>query len=222
MPHIRSVQDRALIRTVRHLARQAGATHQQFEKLLDAYDEGVARGLSGAALKTYIAEDPVVSRFSPELTSQLDAEVYTPIIERGAEALAPTEPTADEDMATIKRAEALLRDDAKACWRDGELQEAYSEALERRQAAPSVEPQIDHLAIERDVAQRDCAKFGRMMRDPQSSREYWTSPTLQAHYAAAIERRLAGEAAMAASPSPAPGSPTEAASAAPPAAPASE
>jgi hypothetical protein len=199
MPHIRSAQDQALIRTVRHLARQAGATHQQFEKLLDAYDEGVARGLSGAALKTWISEDPVVSRFAPELTARLDAGVYAAILDRGAEALTPPEPTAEEDAATIANAQALLRADAKAYFGDAELQEAYAEALERRQAAPPpAEPAIDHLAIEREVAQRDVERF-------------WRSPALQSQYAAAIERRLAGDAAVAAGASPAPGSPAEAA-----------
>src|SRR5579862_5184819 len=99
MPHIRSAEDQALIRTARHLARQAGATHEQFQTLLAAYDEGSARGLSGDALKTYIAEDPVVSRFSPELTSRLDAEVYAPVFEHGAETLAPPQPSAEEDSA---------------------------------------------------------------------------------------------------------------------------
>ena len=52
MPLIRSAEDAAFIRSARHLAKQAGVTHAQFETLVGAYDDGVARGLSGPALLT--------------------------------------------------------------------------------------------------------------------------------------------------------------------------
>jgi hypothetical protein len=82
MRHLRSALDQALIRTARHLARQAGARHEQSQAMLSAYDEGVVRGLDGGA---YLAEDPVVGRDGAL------PEDYAAAIERG-EAAPPGSP----------------------------------------------------------------------------------------------------------------------------------
>jgi hypothetical protein len=68
---------------------------------------------------------------------------------------------AEEDAATIARVAELLRTSPDAYWRDGDLQEAQLEALERQEAAPPPEPDRAAVAdqIERQIAQRDVDKF---------------------------------------------------------------
>jgi hypothetical protein len=85
-------------------------------------------------------------------------------------------PSVEEDAATIARASELLRTDPNAYWRDAELQEAQFEALERQGAAPMAEPPIDHMAIERKIAQDDVGRFETMMREDPA--KYWRSPEL--------------------------------------------
>jgi hypothetical protein len=66
------------------------------------------------------------------------------------------------------------------------------------------------MAVERERARLDVARFETMLRDPERSREYWRSPALQSEYGAAIERSLAVEAATSAGAIAVPGSPTRA------------
>jgi hypothetical protein len=99
------------------------------------------------------------------------------IAEQGpAAVLAPT--SAEEDAATIARADELLRTNADAYWRDHDLQDLALEARERQQAAPPPEPGIDHDAIERRIAHRDCDKFAAMLRDPTQGSRRSQSRTL--------------------------------------------
>jgi hypothetical protein len=96
-------------------------------------------------------------------------------------------PSAQEDAATIARAGELLHNDPNAYWRDVELQEAQYEALERQKAAPTAEPPIDHMAIERKIAQDDVGRYETILRDEPA--KYWRSPELQQQYREAIGRR---------------------------------
>jgi hypothetical protein len=95
-------------------------------------------------------------------------------------------PTAEEDAATIARAAELLRTNPNAYWRDGDLQEAQLEALERQQAAPPPEPDGAAVAdqIERQIVQRNADKFAEMLRKEPA--KYWASPELQRQHHEAI------------------------------------
>jgi hypothetical protein len=126
--------------------------------------------------------------------------VYDVIAEQvPAAVLAPT--SAEEDAATIARANELLRTDADVYWCDHDLQEAVLEARERQQAAPPPEPGIDNYAIERRIAQRDCYKFAAMLREEPG--KYWGSPELQRHHHDASEPSIQ-EAPASPPPAPAP------------------
>jgi hypothetical protein len=63
-------------------------------------------------------------------------DLHAQIAAEGPEAvLDPTSPEGDRD--TIARAEALMRSDQAAYWRDEHLQEMMHDAIERQQATPA-------------------------------------------------------------------------------------
>jgi hypothetical protein len=95
-------------------------------------------------------------------------------------------PSAEDDAATIAKADELLRTNADAYWADQALQEAQLEALERQQATPPPEPDRAAVAdqIERQIAQRDVDKFAEMLRKEPA--KYWASPELQRQHRDAI------------------------------------
>jgi hypothetical protein len=104
----------------------------------------------------------------------------------GPDPAPPPVPTPASDQATIEEAEDRLAKDAASYWRDKDLQDRYSAALERRHApaapdpAAAALPPIDHWAIERARAHRDVQRFQEMLRDEKGSREYWNSASLKA------------------------------------------
>jgi hypothetical protein len=178
-------EDEEIRRGFRDAFARAGLSHQQFLDALGWYRD---RGQHLGADPTKLAES-----FSEFATSKgwqadhLDAavSVYDTIREAGPEVVLAT-PTAEEDAATIARASELLRTDAAAYWRDGDLQEAQLEALERQQAAPPPEPDRAAVGdqIERQIAQRNVDKFAEMLRKEPA--KYWASPELQRQHHEAI------------------------------------
>jgi hypothetical protein len=138
--------------------------------------------------------------------------VYNTIREQGPAALTDA-PTPERDAETIEYATKLLRTEPDRYWADAELQELQLEAIERQQGAPQAPAAVDHYQIERQIAQRDVAKFEAMMRDPQEAQKYWRSPELQAQFRDAITRSTQ-EVAVIEQPAPV-STPTETAPAAP-------
>jgi hypothetical protein len=59
-------------------------------------------------------------------------------------------------------------------------------AMERREAAPTAEPPIDHMAIERKITQDDVGRFEMMLREDPA--KYWRSPEMQQRFREAIGR----------------------------------
>jgi hypothetical protein len=114
--------------------------------------------------------------------------VYGLIREQGPAAVMAPAPSADEDAATIAKADELLRTNADAYWRDHDLQEAAFEARERQVAAPPPAPDPSSPAaserLERQIAQQTVDKFARMVREEPG--KYWSSPDLQRQYSEAI------------------------------------
>jgi hypothetical protein len=188
---INTAADEQAFRAARHMALAAGATPQQFEQLAEAYADGITRGLTGTALKDHIAEAPAVTRsFSSELLSRLGTNVFDPIAQHGAAPFLPAVPTAEEDAATIAKAEALMRENAKAYFRDGELQDAYADALERRGPAARNAPPMARPPVptrESDQAVIEEAE-DRLAKNPQA---YFRDKDLVDRYSAALERRQA-------------------------------
>jgi hypothetical protein len=142
--------------------------------------------------------------------------VYDQIRDAGPDAVLAT-PTAEEDVATIARAAELLRTNPDAYWRDGDLQEAQLEALERQEAAPPPEPDRGAIAdqIERHIAQRNVDKFAEMLRKEPS--KYWASPELQRQHHEAIAAAIRETPQPVAQPTAAPSSPVSPAAAPAPA-----
>jgi hypothetical protein len=178
--------DDRFYRAVRDGFRASGLGRAQLTEALTWYrDHGQQLGGDATKLAESFSEFVLSKGWSAEHLVAATS-VQAAIQERGPDAVIAT-PTPDEDRATIERATELLRKDADAYWRDTELQELQLEAIERQQAAPSpVAAEVDHYAIERQIAHRDMQKFETMMREePQ---KYWASPEAQAAYRDAIER----------------------------------
>jgi hypothetical protein len=119
------------------------------------------------------------------------SSIYSQIRDEGPAAV--LEPTNSEnDANVIARADALLKSDPAAYWRDEALQEAALEAREHQLAAPPPEPGIDHDAIERRVAQQEVDRFAAMLRQPAEAAKYWASAELQERHHRAIAASIRG------------------------------
>jgi hypothetical protein len=180
------------------------------QQAMEWYKDHVRPGMDEAKLTESFTEFAAARHWGAE---QRDAavSVYGQVLDQGPAAVMSPAPSAEEDAALIARAHELLRTDPNAYWRDAELQEAQYEALERQEAAPTAEPPIDHMAIERKIAQDDVGRFETMLREEPA--RYWRSPELQQQFREAIGRRE--RASM--PDTPAGGEPPEAAPAAAPA-----
>lgn len=190
---LRTPADELAYRAARHLARQAGVTNEQFQAMVEAYGDGVRRGLSGPQLKAFIAELPQVMHLAPAMREKLDTAVYQPLIERGLDRvgeLVPA-PTAEANVDTVMRAEALMKSDPAKYWSDKALQEDLAEALERigrvEASGGGAAPEPDGEAALQAFWADKVKGYETMMRERPG--EYWkpNSPH-QADYLKAIEQ----------------------------------
>jgi hypothetical protein len=212
---IRTDADEQIRRGFRDAFARAGLSHQQFLDALGWYrDHGQHLGADPAKLTESFHEFASGKGWDAgQVVAATSA--YELIAAEGPAAVLAT-PSSEDDVSTIARADALLKSDPAAYWRDEALQEAALEARERQLSAPPPEPGIDHDAIERRVAQQTVDRFAEMLRkDPA---KYWASPELQRQHYEAIAAAT-GEAPQpavqpAAVPSP-PVTPTAAPTAAP-------
>jgi hypothetical protein len=186
---LRGDVDEQLRRAVRDGFKRAGLDPARLGDALEWYrDRGQHLGADVAKLtesfRNFAAERGWAT---PHLEAALS--IYGQIQDHGPAAVLAPAPNADEDAATIARAEELLRADPAGYWRDADLQEAALEARERQAAASPSSAPPDDYAIERRIAQRDVRKYETMMREQPA--EYWRSPEAQAAYRDAIERSTA-------------------------------
>jgi hypothetical protein len=179
--------DEPLYRALRDGFRGAGLNRAQFTQALEWYRDQVRPGLDENALHESFHE--FAANKGWDVAQIVGAQsIHAAVRDQGPDAITVT-PTADEDRATIERANELMRTKPEEYWRNTELQELSFEATERQQAAPqatSVGPAPTDTEIERRMGQRDVEKFERMMRE--QPREWWGSPKHQADYRAALER----------------------------------
>jgi hypothetical protein len=168
---IRGDADEQIRRAFRDAFGRAGLDQTQLTQALEWYrDHGQRLGADPIKLAESFQEFATGRGWDPGHVAAATS-VYDAIAEKGAAAvLAPT--GAEEDAATIARADELLRTDPDAYWRDVGLQELALEARERQQAAPPAEPAVDDATLERRIAQQDVARFAAMPRDPASAAKY--------------------------------------------------
>jgi hypothetical protein len=179
--------DEPFRRAVRDGFKNSGLTHQQFLEALSWYRDSVHPGADATALSANFHDFATSKGWNA--THIVAAQgVYNTIQEQGPAALTDA-PTPGRDKETIEYATKLLQTEPDRYWADAELQELQLEAIERQQGAPQAPAAaVDHYQIERQIAQRDIAKFEAMMRDPQEAQKYWRSPELQAQFRDAITR----------------------------------
>jgi hypothetical protein len=190
--------DEPFRRAVRDGFQGAGLTRAQFTQALEWFrDRGQHLGGDVARIAEDFAKFAGSAGWSAE-AQVAAASVYEGIRQGGPEAVMAPPPTAQEDAATIAKANELLSKDAAAYFRDDELQERMFEALERQaapQSGPALGPPLTDVEIEQKIGRQDMQKFERMMREePQ---RYWGSPQLQEAYRDAIERATAAPEAEA-------------------------
>jgi hypothetical protein len=178
--------DEVFRRAVRDGFKGAGLNHKQYLQALEFYRDHVRPGMDQATLAATFHDFAAAKGWSVEGIVAARG-VHGAIEEHGPEAVIAT-PTAEEDQATITRANELLAKDSAAYFADEELQEAMFEALERQaatEATPELVPPVTNTEIERRIGRRDVERFERMMREqPQ---EYWRSERHQSDYRAALE-----------------------------------
>jgi hypothetical protein len=210
---IRTDADEQIRRGFRDAFARAGLSHQQFLDALGWYrDHGQSLGADPVKLAESFHEFASGKGWDAEHVVAATS-VYDAIAAEGPAAVLAT-PSPEDDVATIARADALLKSDPAAYWRDQALQEAALEARERQLAAPPPEPGIDHEAIERRVAQQEVDRFSEMLRKEPA--KYWASPELQDRHRRAIaasmqEAPAAAPPVATAAPSPAAPAPAKAA-----------
>jgi hypothetical protein len=176
--------DEPFRRAVRDGFRNSGLTHQQFLEALSWYRDSVRPGADATALSANF-HDFATSKGWNATHIVAAQSVYNTIREQGPAALTDA-PTPERDAETIEFATKLLQTEPDRYWADAELQELQLEAIERQQGAPAAASAVDDYAIERQIAQRDMAKYEDLMRsDPQ---KYWRDPAAQSAYRDAIER----------------------------------
>jgi hypothetical protein len=215
---IRTDTDEQLRRGIRDAFFARGLSHEQFLDALSWYrDHGQHLGGDTIRLSASFHEFATSKGWGAEHIV-VATSAYDVIAAEGPAAVLAT-PSAEDDAATIAKADELLRTNADAYFRDAELQERAFEARERQQAAPPAEPGIDHDAIERRVAQQTVDRFAEMLRKEPG--RYWSSPELQRQHRDAIAAATREEAPPqpAAPPAVAPSPPRAAAAAAAPPAP---
>jgi hypothetical protein len=180
---LRGDADEQLRRAVRDGFKRAGLSSTQLTQAMVWYKDHVRPGMDEAKLAESFAEFAATKRWGAE---QRDAavSVYGQVRDQGPAAVMSPAPSTEEDAATLARAHELLRTDPNAYWRDVELQETQFEALERQGTAPTAEPPIDHMEIERRVSQQHVDRFATMLREEPE--KYWRSAELQQQHRDAI------------------------------------
>jgi hypothetical protein len=200
--------DTPFYRAIRDGFRASRLSRAQLNDALTWYRDHVRPGMDETALHVSFSDFATNRGWAPEELVAATS-VRAAIQERGPEAIIVV-PTAEEDAATISRANEAMRTDINGYFKDIELQEAMAEALERQeavQATPKVGPPVTDTEIERRAGLRNAEKIERILReDPQ---RYWGDPRLQADFRTAIERAaLLDEAPAGATPTePAPAAP---------------
>jgi hypothetical protein len=184
---LRGDEDDLFRRAVRDGFKRAGLGNDRLTQALEWFRDSVRPGMDEAKLTESFNEFAASKGWPAEQLTAAVA-VYGAVRDQGPAAVLAPAPSPEEDVATIGRADELLRTNADAYWRDHDLHEAVLEARERQQAAPPPEPGIDPYAIERRIAEGDVDKFARMMREEPG--KYWGSPELQRQHHDAIEASL--------------------------------
>jgi hypothetical protein len=180
---LRGDADEQLRRAVRDGFKRAGLSNAQLTQAMEWYKDHVRPGMDEAKLAESFAEFAATKHWGAEHRDAA-VSVYGQVRDQGPAAVMSPAPSTDEDAATLARAHELLRTDPNAYWRDVELQEAQFEALERQGTAPTAEPPIDHMEIERRVSQQHVDRFATMLREEPE--KYWRSPELQQQHRDAI------------------------------------
>jgi hypothetical protein len=185
---LRGDTDEQIRRAVRDGFKRAGLSPAQLTEALTWYrDRGQRLGGDPAKLAESFSEFAASKGWQAE---QQDAavSVYGLIRDQGPAAVMAPAPSTEVDVATIAKADELLRTNADAYWRDYDLQEAVLEARERQVAAPPPAPDPFSVAaseqLDRQIAQQTVDKFARMVREEAG--KYWSSPDLQRQYREAI------------------------------------
>jgi hypothetical protein len=178
---IRTDVDEQIRRGFRDAFQRAGLSHQQLLDALGWYrDHGRQLGADPVKLGASFHEFPSARGWQPDQLA-VATSAYDVIATQGhAAVLEPTSPETDAEV--VARADALLKSDAAAYWRDEALQERALEARERQAAAPAPPSGIDDAELERRIAQQDCDRFAAMLRDPAQAAKYWASAELQQRY----------------------------------------
>src|ERR1700678_449865 len=126
---LRGDADEQLRRAVRDGFKRAGLSPSQLTQAMEWYrDRGQHLGGDEAKLAESFAEF-AASKAWPDAQRGAAVGVYAQVRDQGPAAVMSPAPSAEDDAATIARANELLKTDPKAYWADAELQEAQYEAL---------------------------------------------------------------------------------------------
>jgi hypothetical protein len=193
---IQTDADEQARRAVRAGFARAGLAPQQFNQAMTWHRDHGRQIKDPAKIAESFSEFAAAKHWSHEHIAAAMA-VRDQITEVGAEVFLGSAPTAEEDAATIAKATELLRSDAATYWSptNAEMREAWTEALERDAAraeqTAATPPTVDPAVADRQAGRVDVDKFAAILRDPQRSREYWSSPELQEQHRVAIARSIA-------------------------------
>src|ERR1700678_2771274 len=132
---LRGDADEQIRRAVRDGFKRAGLSPAQLTQAMEWYrDRGQHLGGDAAKLTESFA-DFATSKAWPESQRDAAVGVYGQVRDQGPAAVMAPAPSAEDDAATIARANELLKTERKKNWADAELQEAAFEALERQTGA---------------------------------------------------------------------------------------
>jgi hypothetical protein len=191
-----SDEDETLRRAVRDGLKRAGVPFSRFLEALAWHRDQARPGASDAQLLEAFSAYAAERGWSADERERA-VGVYRAIRENGPGV--PTQaPNAEEDRATVARADDLLRHDPTRYWNDIELQDAVFEARERLGGVAQAGDAAGAAGAASPAADADRRKIDEtlsLLHDPSGAgqRRYWNDAALRDDYAAALAR-LQGEA----------------------------
>jgi hypothetical protein len=185
-----SEQDEVLRRAFRDGFKRAGLPFAQFLNALAWYRDHARPAADEAQLADAFAQFAADNGWPAEQRDGV-LDLYRTIRDNGPAAVTQA-PPADEDRATVTRADELLRNDPARYWGDIELQDAAFEARERLDGVALAEgaPSPPKASPDRQRIE----EIEALLHDPSGDgqRRYWADAGLRTDYAQALARLHGG------------------------------
>jgi hypothetical protein len=186
MPRFKDAADNRYYTALRDQFRAAGLSRQALEAGVSWYESLGNRSMTqeerAASFQDFMAQRGFGDAV-PQIMGAYDA-----VLTHGPEASMARRSAAD-DVRVIELAQQKLKSDPDGYWRDFDLLEDYSEALDRQSQAPSAAPNGTPAVEQPSPSVSRRAEIERAMRE-NGGREYWSNSAMQLEYGAILSSQV--------------------------------